>query len=214
MDRTSATPPPSLSVFSLMALVVTGLIPIWGVLQYDWDAVQIVILFWLETLIVGIFTWLRVRDAERNPGDPGPFKVSSFFVVHYGLFWLVHGVLVWVLVLAFMPGVGWSGALGSTFGDQSFWLALIGIGLMQTMIHWRDWSRSEAWRGADPSAEMFRPYGRVFALHLVVIAGFWILTLTGGARNLVLVLCAAKLVIDVAACLWQAGWRVRFEAVR
>ena len=214
MDETLASRPTGLSIFSLLAIIVTGLIPIWGVLHYGWDAVQIVILFWIETLIVGVFTWLRVREAERNPGDPGPFKVSSFFVVHYGLFWLVHGVLVWVLVLVFMAGVGWSGAWSSTVGDQTFWLALIGVGLMQTMIYWRDWARPEAWRGADPSTEMFKPYGRVVALHLLVIAGFWVITLTGGARNLVIVLCAAKVVVDVAIALWQSGWRVRFEAMR
>lgn len=214
MGETADQTPRGLSIFSLLAIIVTGLIPIWGVTNYGWDAIQIVVLFWLETLLVGIFTWLRVRDAERNAAQDEPFQLSAFFLIHYGLFWLVHGVLTWLLVLVFMPGGGWNAAWLSTFGDRSFWLALIGIGLMLTMMYWRDWARPQAWRGADPAVEMFRPYGRVVALHLAVIGGFWIVSLSGGARNLVILLCVAKMLIDVGVSLWQAGFKVRLEAVR
>ena len=67
MGETADQTPRSLSIFSLLAIIVTGLIPIWGVTNYGWDAIQIVVLFWLETLLVGIFTWLRVRDARGAP---------------------------------------------------------------------------------------------------------------------------------------------------
>ena len=85
---------------------------------------------------------------------------------------------------------------------------------MLTMVHWRDWAGPEAWRGTDPAAEMFRPFGRVVALHLVVIARFWVIRLSGGARNPVILLGASKLMVDEAVALWQAGFRVRFEPTR
>ncbi|MBN8553328.1 MAG: hypothetical protein J0L52_10590 [Caulobacterales bacterium] len=214
MDTRPAPSPTGLSIFSLLAIIVTGLIPIWGVLNYDWNAIQVVVLFWLETLVFGIFAWMRVRDTERLPGSHEPFHLRSFFPVHYGLFWLVHGILTWVLVLVFMPAGGWDAAWSATFADRSFWMALIGVGLLQTMSHWRDWARPEAWRAADPSAEIRRPYARVGALHLAVIGGFWVISLSGSSRELVILLCGAKLVIDAAVALWQAGFKVRFEAVR
>jgi len=214
MDTRPEPEPTGLSIFSLLAVIVTGLIPIWGVVAFGWDAIQIVVLFWLETLIVGIFTWLRVRDAERRSGFDEPFSLSGFFVVHYGLFWLVHGIITWLLVLVFLPGGGWDVAWRSTFGDVSFWKALVGVGLLQTLIYWRDWARPQAWREADPTTEMLRPYARVLALHLMVIAGFWVISLNGSARGLVILLCVAKLIADVSLALWQAGFKVRFEAVR
>lgn len=214
MDTRSQPSPTGLSIFSLLAIIITGLIPIWGVLNYGWNAIQIVILFWMETLIAGVFTWLRVRDAERRPGSDQPFRLSGFFLIHYGLFWLVHGVLTWMLVLVVLPDGGWDGAVNATFANQSFWMALIGVGLLATMSHWRDWARPQAWRQADPVAEMARPYARVGALHLAVIGGFWVVSLNGGSHDWVILLCAAKLVIDVAVALWLAGFKVRFEAVR
>lgn len=214
MRPSSLHPSYGLSVFSLLAIVVTGVIPIWGVLTQGWSAVQIVILFWMETLIVGVFTWMRLRDTERNPDAREPFRMSGFFLLHYGLFWLVHGLFAWLLVLVFLPDGGWDVAWSSTFADATFWKALIGVALLQTMVHWREWARPQAWRQADPTAEMFRPYGRVAALHLAVIAGFWVVALNGGSRELVILLCVAKLLIDVAVALWQAGFKVRFDAVR
>lgn len=190
-------------------MLIMGVIPIWGLIYFGWNAGQVIVLFWVESLIVGIFTWLRVRDTERNPqGQEGPFKLSGFFLVHYGLFWAVHGVLSWVLILIFLPdGGGWRPILG----DTNFWKAVTGVALLQTMVHWREWARPQAWRGADPSKEMFKPYGRVVALHLAVLIGFAIAALAGGGHEVAIALCVIKLLVDVALALWEAEFRIRFD---
>ena len=43
MAETQAAAPGGVSLISLIALAVGGLIPIWGVHAYGWDAVQVVI---------------------------------------------------------------------------------------------------------------------------------------------------------------------------
>ena len=72
-----------------------------------WDVWTILIVYWLENGIVGIFNvakmWLAegVDDAStqtRINGRPiqGQAKgfLIPFFLVHYGIFWVVHGVFV------------------------------------------------------------------------------------------------------------------------
>lgn len=210
MPERTTQPLTGLSIFSLIALVVMGVIPIWGLLYFDWNAGQVIVLFWIESLIVGVFTWLRVRDAERNPDSRAePFQVSSFFLMHYGLFWLVHGVLTWVLLLVFLPSS--DGGWRNIAQDSNVWKAVMGLLLLQTMVYWREWARPQAWRGADPSQEIFRPYGRVMALHLAVLIGFWIAAFAGGGREVAIILCVIKLVVDLVLALWAARFRIRFE---
>lgn len=199
-----------LSVFSLIAIVILGVIPIWGLINFGWGPGQVIVLFWIESLIVGIFTWQRVRDAERGQSANGGSPLLSMrFLVRYGPLWLLQGVLTWVLLLGFLPigDGGWRGLAQ----DPNVWKAVMGIGLMLTLVHWREWARPQVWRGVEPSLEMFRPYGRVLALHLAVLIGFWIAAFAGGGREVAIALCVIKLVVDLGLALWAARFRIRFE---
>ena len=213
MADTQAAAPGGVSLISLIALAVGGLIPIWGVHAYGWDAVQVVILYWIETLVVGVFTWLRVAGAERHARSEAgqPFKVSSFFVMHYGLFALVHGIFAWLLAILMMANGDAGAVWGATLANGDFWSATMGLVLLQGMVFWREWARPQAWRTADAQTEMVRPYGRVFAMHVAVIVGFLLIGLADAPVLMVLILCGLKLVIDLGLELWSAGFRVRFE---
>lgn len=211
----TAPAPGGVSFISLMAIIITGLIPIWGVHAYGWDAVQVVILYWFESLIAGVFTFFRVRTAEtHDPAERGsPFGLSGFFVVHYGIFCLVHGVFAWLLAILVMAEGDAGAVWASTLANGDFWSALIGVGLLQGMVFWREWARPRAWLTASASREMFRPYGRIAAMHLTVIAGFLLLGLSNASMLMVTILCGLKLVIDLALELWSARFRIRFEPV-
>ena len=65
---------------ALALLVAVNLIPIAGVLWLDWDLASIIILYWLENLVIGFYTLLKMLHLQ---GLAGLFP-AAFFCLHYG----------------------------------------------------------------------------------------------------------------------------------
>ena len=83
-----------------LALIAVNLVPLAGVLFAGWRAADVVLMYWVENLIVGLLNIPRILLAQAEPGDaPGralPDRLRAnapaalFFVLHYGLFCAVH----------------------------------------------------------------------------------------------------------------------------
>ena len=46
------------------AIVLSNLIPLWGVLFRGWDVFAIMLLFWLENLVIGVFNACRIGSVR------------------------------------------------------------------------------------------------------------------------------------------------------
>jgi len=81
---------------SLIALVIANALPLVGVLLLGWTVFPLVLLYWLENLVVGGFNVAKLLLAQ--PRQPvyrlGRVFLIPFFVVHFGGFTYIHGVLV------------------------------------------------------------------------------------------------------------------------
>jgi len=125
---------------SLVVLLLANAFPIAGVLFLGWGVFPLVLLYWLENVIVGGFNVAKLLLAQ--PREPaywaGKLFLVPFFVVHFGGFTYVHGVLVVALlgpkgvnafdILGTIPGVirdnhlGWAVAsLVLSHGLSFFW---------------------------------------------------------------------------------------------
>ena len=110
------------SVGAVVALVVANVIPLIGVLFFGWSVWTILIVYWLENGIVGAFNVMKIARAQGGDDDaatgwtingrPATSMAKAglipFFVMHYGLFWVVHGVFVFTLPL--FAGLGPNGS--------------------------------------------------------------------------------------------------------
>src|SRR2546428_10339851 len=80
---------------SLLALLLANAFPIVGVLFLGWTVFPLVLLYWLENVVVGAFNVARLPLAQ--PREPaywaGKLFLIPFFVVHFGMFTYIHGVL-------------------------------------------------------------------------------------------------------------------------
>ena len=81
------------SVGAVVALIVANLIPLIGVLFFGWSVWNILIVYWLENGIVGVFNVLKMATAQgtglpegltannrptaRRPGSRGSSRSSS-----------------------------------------------------------------------------------------------------------------------------------------
>lgn len=200
---------------SFVAIVLSNLIPVFGVAFLGWDAVQILILYWVENLVIGILTLPRILAARapdiRQQGTHDPFAQAQvaglgnraftgcFFVVHYGIFCIGHAVFAFMLAGDFVEreGAGAPGVWERTFGSSGFYWAILAIAVLNVVSQVRDWWVPGKWREAIPTVEMFRPYGRIFVLHITVLLGAWVLASTHAPTYAVLLLCVLKAVAEL-----------------
>ena len=159
---------------SLVSLAV-DLMPVIAVFAFGWGATPLVALYWLENLVIGAFTILRMIGtalASFVSLVMALFMVPFFFF-HYGMFCFVHGIFI----RAFAPGeddgvfepvslIQW--ALGTAPEMLWFVAAIIVVSALYYVFEF-------LWRGeykaSNPQQEMFSPYGRIVTLHIAILLG-------------------------------------------
>lgn len=88
------------SPLAIVALIASNLIPVVGVIFFGWDLLAILLLYWAENGVIGVFTLLKMLTAAREgfiASLPSKLFIMPFFTVHYGMFWSVHGIFVMTL---------------------------------------------------------------------------------------------------------------------
>jgi hypothetical protein len=201
----------SSSGLAVAALVVANLVPLAGVLFLDWSVWLILIVYWLENGIVGVVNVLKMRRAEGPiaPDDGGlgngrpasTLAASSrigFFVVHYGMFWLGHGLFVLLLPLFAMDADGTGPDMTTGIDPVGIGLAIFALAVSHGLSYWLNYLKGGEYRRTSAAAQMFAPYGRVVVLHVTIIFGAMAISLTGAPAAAVAILVGLKTAMDVA----------------
>jgi len=102
---------------SIAALIIANLVPLFGVLYLGWETVDILFIYWFESLIIGIFNVLKMLFTNMfdQPNQPVKLRIIAnillfpvklltilFFIVHYGGFMLGHGFFL-LFLFAHVP---------------------------------------------------------------------------------------------------------------
>lgn len=236
----AASPSTRSHPWAVAALVAVNLIPLAGVLVLGWRLSDLMTLYWLENGIIGAFTLLKIltsrvpTDGEASAGRTrlvplahrlGALGTALFFCVHYGIFWIVHGVFVQVL---FGSGSGpfgspWSGPgpglpRGLPGGAPGFGepfdpvMGAVGGGFAVAVLslvvsHGTSYVVNFLGRGEDrslsPLALMQQPYGRVVVLHVTIIGGGFLAMFLGQPLFSLVLLVALKIGVDLRAHLQE-----------
>ena len=80
-----------------LLLILSDVLPIIGVLAWNWDAFLILALYWMETGVIGFWAILRVATVSEGRGSGTGPGLALFFVFHAGMFMLVHFIFLWAL---------------------------------------------------------------------------------------------------------------------
>lgn len=209
-EPAAAQAPPSISA---PVLVAANLLPLAGVLFWGWRVGDLVILYWVENLVIGAVHVLRILFADpdhvmRAPRGPqitrgewiaSKTALAGFFLVHYGGFCAGHGMVL----AALFPVVNDSGGKLEIWEILSDMLREPGsLGAIAVLVasHGYSFARNyvgrEEYRRVDIGRMMFRPYGRVFVVHLFIIAGGLILQVLQGPAAALLLFVLLKTAID------------------
>ena len=189
---------------SVLVLLLANLVPLAGVVFFGWSVFPVMLLFWLENVVVGIFNVLKlICVGGRGAQHVIKFFLVPFFCFHYGIFTLVHGVFVFAL---FGAGQFTSQNVFPDFQQLRDFVANQHLGwavLALVVSHgfsfvWNFILRGE-YLATNVVVLMAQPYGRVVVLHVAIIgSGFLIIAMGAPAAGLAL-LVALKIALDVLA---------------
>jgi hypothetical protein len=185
----------------VVALVAANLLPLWY-LQHGWHASTVAMLYWWENAIVGTYAVLRILLAMKNAQDWSDgfvtrILIAGFFVLHfsgycYGMLDVIERVfpeLTDPRTDADLPETVIA-ALAAAHG-----IAFI----VDYLVHGQ-------YRRAAPVPEILRPYARVLATQILVIAGAALVRDQGQAVVLIAALILVKIAFDLAVYLVLQVW--------
>lgn len=212
------------TALGLVLLIGANLIPLIGVLFFGWDVGLVLLTYWVENGIIGILNVPRILlasgEQQASPAGPtvrisgvvttlgsgGRGFLAAFFLLHYGIFWVVHGVFLTVILNlrgVFAGGFPF-GPSGFGFDPFSFAMAdstvlLAGIALFVShlanlIVNYI--GRGE-YRTVSAGGQMFAPYPRLIALHVTIIVGSMAILGLGEPFFAVLLLVVIKTIVDI-----------------
>lgn len=194
---------------ALIALVLANAVPLVGVLFFGWDLANVMVLFWAESAVIGVYNVAKMLTM----GGLRAIPLALFFTVHYGMFMLVH--LVFVLVLTQPGGIFESGPDDGPFAllpdllTVSFAVAIAALFVshgISFVVHFL----IGAERPKKLNELMGAPYGRIVVMHITIILGA-ALTLVLGSNVVLLVLLV---ILKLAADIWAHRRSHRKAALR
>ena len=211
---------------ALVALVAANSIPLLGVLLLGWSMQGLLLVYWLESGVVGAFNVPKILYAhgaetpktrsaagrlESNgqtvtlPDAPDEvpetptlraenWVVARFFLGHYGMFWVVHGVFVLALPM-FAGG-------GGLIGLAEVPTLLLGAGaaaVSHGVSYRRNYLEDGEWKRVSPGGRMYAPYDRVLVMHLTVVLGAFAISFLGTPAGALAVMVLVKTALDLRA---------------
>ncbi len=175
---------------SLAIIIALNLLPIWGVWQWGWTPFVIFYLFWMETLIIAFFNFLKIIFCRGDEYD-SRLEISSHkyadLHVKYGshirkaivylcvrLFFFFFYLLFIVVFIGFiMPKKAGTHEVLDTllFFNRTFNLALLGFILNLAVQFIFNFILNEEYKRTHPSdfAALFD--GRQVIIHVAVVLG-------------------------------------------
>ena len=220
------------SPIALAFLVGVNAIPLIGVLFLGWDLATIVATYWLENGVIGLFAIGRIATSSGSGVVSSAFALATrsqvgglerlflvpFFCVHYGMFWFVHGVFVWLALPAMFAGFGgWDGfaPVGPNVGVVMAMAVPLLLSHGASFVF--NWLGGGEYKASTPAAEMAAPYVRVVILHMTIIFGAFAVAFLGAPVWAMVVMVALKTGVDLAAHLAErkrAGVRMVFAGAQ
>jgi len=206
---------------SSLVLILANLIPVIGVLLYDWSVLSILLLYWAESVVVGVLNVARMIASEnvdvlrgvvavvdrpvpeellenlpRIGGAALKIFLIPFFVVHYGMFCFGH----LTAVVGIFGGGGISLRAGTALAElwqPSFWIAVVAVFASHLYSFFANFIGEGEYKRANLMLLMHRPYGRIIAMHIAIVLGAGLVMWLGSPLPMLLILILIKTFLDI-----------------
>lgn len=181
--------------------VVPGsLLPLAGAIFLGWDGWEIILFFYIETIIIGLIH--AVKLAISQPGSQeniagqkqpmSPVFATLLFTANYGLFTAIQLYMFWDSIV-FPPISGPEGSI--------FWLSVMGLFIARVTEFTVGFLLPKKYLTTDVGVLFIEPYPRIFVQQGFAILGSLVISLSGADSLAALI---AFVVIKIACELYIA----------
>lgn len=217
---------------SSLVLILANLLPIGGVVWFGWSALEVLLLYWTESVAIGVINVLRMASIEsdnlfagyvapdgearssallQTAGALLPMNgikafVIPFFMIHYGMFCFGHISIVTSIFAVSGTTPGSFGALPGA-SDTGFWIVVAAIFFSHLFSYFVNFIGKGEYRRTGLMTLMMRPYGRIMAMHITVVVGAGLTMVLADPLPMLVVLVVMKTAIDLKM---HNGERSRF----
>ena len=207
---------------STLILLAANLVPLVGVILWDWDAFILLMLYWLETAVIAFWTIVRIATMPRNAlgnihfqgsdKPAAPLALAAFFTLHAGIFMGAHFMFLWELFSGDWPRRIHSlrDFVVEIVIATSLWLPLIALFIGRGALTMFEMvepflrrlfqlapRRSEKTMLSPAETILFGLYVRILIMQFTIILGAWFALLIGTVGAYIF-LIALKTAIDMA----------------
>ncbi|RLD80207.1 MAG: hypothetical protein DRJ10_07750 [Bacteroidetes bacterium] len=186
---------------SVLTLIVVNLFPILGVIIFGWDIFEVVMLYVIETIIIGTYNVIKMLFVK---GDKKRFTIM-FFIIHYNFFILIQSIFVIVLIGGdndgnMGPDVGQGfHNLFSLFSFRDFKIAVLLMVISQGIAVYKHFIKPKLYQHADLEKLMMEPYKRIFVQQFMAIGGSFIVMMLQAPMGFLIILILMKTFFDLRA---------------
>jgi len=195
--------------YSGVGILVSNLLVIVFAVLEGWSLSSMMVIYWVQSVIIGIFNFLRMlllrsfctdgftSNGQRVPENAkGKRSTAIFFAIHYGLFHLVYGMFLIVGPTegsgegesAAPEATGWAGWFD---GPIWFVISILGFVVGHGYSFYQN-VKADLERRPNLGVMMFLPYARVLPMHLTILLG----ALAGANFGSLLLFTGLKTVAD------------------
>lgn len=202
------------SIAPMVFILIGNIAPLIGVLFFNWSVANVIILYWIENLIIGFWTLIKMLTARGFPDKSVSFGATLFmcvfFTVHYGMFCMGHGTFISIILDIPGAGRGFIPVKSMISGGLITTGVLIGTLVMFVnygISYVKDYILSGEYKNASSHALMFSPYGHIIVVHIAVMIGAGISSFKGSPMWLMLALIIGKTLIELKTTQFKARLR-------
>ena len=210
-------------VMSLTALVLVNLLPLAGVLWLGWRMVDVLLLFWVENVVIGVVNLLRLGVRLFAGRELKAAFCMPVFALHYFGFCAAHGFVLFLMFGFFGPHHGPSSAFAvddvggfirELLREPDLVWGVAAVAASHVFSFVVNFLLGGEWRHTHVETLMKAPYARVIALHVFIVLGATIIVALGEPLYALAVLVVVKVALDASAHLKELRKLGETEQVR
>lgn len=184
-----------LGSISTLALIGANLIPLLGVLLDGWSIGEIMVLFWAESAVIGVYNLCKMWQVGRW----SVLFYGPFFIGHYGGFMVVHLLFIY----GFFGGESLDNIDVSTADVAAdflrLWPALLGFFISHGISWLVNFRGRGEFAGRSMGTQMNEPYKRIIIMHVTIIFGGFLVLAFGSILPALILLVLLKTMSDLRA---------------